>query len=171
MFLIISLSVRRLWKDQINSGMKWHLYEYRFWTKFRVLNIWYICSALYNKLGKLVSCCSKCFVVGWNDIGCSSPWNRRSRCIDLLFLTSQLYSRERDPVPILQEWLGPRTGLDRCGSPPPKFDPRTVHPVSCRHTDWAIPTYKVLYNHNNLFFLLIIFNTKREKIYCEMECR
>ena len=52
------------------------------------------------------------------------------------FLISAFYPWERDPVPILQEsWMGPRTGLDGCGSLPPRFDPRAVHPVSCRHTD------------------------------------
>jgi hypothetical protein len=41
-------------------------------------------------------------------------------------------------------WVGPRTGLDRCGKSrlPPGFDPRTVQLVASRYTDWAIgPTH------------------------------
>jgi hypothetical protein len=36
-------------------------------------------------------------------------------------------------------WVGPRSGLDRCGKcrPPPGFDRRTVQPVGSRYTDWA----------------------------------
>jgi len=36
--------------------------------------------------------------------------------------------------------VGPRAGLDRCGKsrPPLGFDPRTVHPVASRYTDYAI---------------------------------
>jgi len=34
--------------------------------------------------------------------------------------------------------VGPRAGLDKCGKsrPPSGFDPRTVHPVASRYTDW-----------------------------------
>ena len=32
-----------------------------------------------------------------------------------------------------------RSGRMRKISPPPGFDPRTVHPVASRYTDWAIP--------------------------------
>ena len=36
-------------------------------------------------------------------------------------------------------WVGLRAGLDRCGKslPTPGFDPRTVHPVGSRYTDYA----------------------------------
>ena len=51
-----------------------------------------------------------------------------------------LFTRRKDPVPIVQEagW-SPRAGLDRCGKsrPPPGFDPRTVQSVASRYTDWA----------------------------------
>jgi hypothetical protein len=45
-----------------------------------------------------------------------------------------LYSRERDPVPIVQE-----AEQLRKISTPPGFDPRTLQPVASRYTDCAIP--------------------------------
>ena len=41
--------------------------------------------------------------------------------------------------------MDPRAGLDECGKsrPPPRLDPRIVHPVASRYTDYAIPAYKV----------------------------
>jgi len=50
-----------------------------------------------------------------------------------------LYPRERPGTYCTGGWVGPRTGLDRCGkiSPPPGFDPRTVQPVASRYTDCA----------------------------------
>jgi hypothetical protein len=38
-------------------------------------------------------------------------------------------------------WVGPRAGLGGCGKSrsPPGFDPRTIHPVASRYTDYAIP--------------------------------
>ena len=44
------------------------------------------------------------------------------------------------------DWVGPQGRYgDRCGKksrPPPGFDPRTVHPVASRYTDWATrPTH------------------------------
>ena len=50
-----------------------------------------------------------------------------------------LYLRERPGTPCTGGWVGPRTGLDRCGKsrPPPGFDRRTVEPVVIRYTDWA----------------------------------
>jgi hypothetical protein len=52
-----------------------------------------------------------------------------------------LYLRERDPVPIVQEAGGPQgqSGRVRKTSPSPGFEPLTVHPVTSRYTDWAIP--------------------------------
>jgi hypothetical protein len=41
-------------------------------------------------------------------------------------------------------WVGPGTGLDRCGKSrtPPGFNPRTAQPVTSHYTDWATqPTY------------------------------
>ena len=32
-----------------------------------------------------------------------------------------------------------RAGLDKCGKPHPRFDPRTVQPVASHYTDYAIP--------------------------------
>ena len=44
----------------------------------------------------------------------------------------QLYPQERPGTHCTESWVGPRAGLDGCGkiSPPPGFDPRTVHPVA-----------------------------------------
>ena len=69
-----------------------------------------------------------------------------SRGIALLFLDQRhwkgvrgqrhalaaLYPRERPGTHFTGGWVGPRTGLDRCGkiSPPPGFDPWTVQPVA-----------------------------------------
>jgi hypothetical protein len=41
--------------------------------------------------------------------------------------------------------LGPRASPDGCGkSPlPPGFDPRTIHPVASRYTDYALPAHDV----------------------------
>ena len=43
-------------------------------------------------------------------------------------------------------WVGPRAGMDGWGKsrPPPGFDPRTVHPVASRYTDWDIPAHCLL---------------------------
>jgi hypothetical protein len=48
-----------------------------------------------------------------------------------------LYPWERIGTQCTGGLVGPRAGLDRCGksSPPPGFDPRTVHPVASRYTD------------------------------------
>jgi hypothetical protein len=48
---------------------------------------------------------------------------------------------DKYPVPIVQEagWAPQgRSGRVRKISPPTGFDPRTVHPVASRYTDWAI---------------------------------
>ena len=41
-------------------------------------------------------------------------------------------------------WVDPRAGLDGCrkSHPTPEFDPRTVHPVASRYTDWAMADNK-----------------------------
>ena len=43
--------------------------------------------------------------------------------------------------PLYRRLGGPqdRSGRVRKISPPPGFDPRIVHPVARRYTDWAIP--------------------------------
>jgi hypothetical protein len=49
-------------------------------------------------------------------------------------------------------WVGPRTGLGRCGKshPLPGFDPRFVQPVASRYADWATrPTFNI---HNKINF-------------------
>ena len=53
-----------------------------------------------------------------------------------------LYPRERPGTHCTGGWVGPRTGLDRCGKsrPPLGFDPRTVQPVASRYTDWTTRT-------------------------------
>ena len=54
--------------------------------------------------------------------------------------------RERPGTHCTGGWMGPRSGLDKCGKsvPPPGFDPRTVQHVTSRYTDWGIVTqYKV----------------------------
>ena len=49
-----------------------------------------------------------------------------------------LYPRERPGTHFTGGWVGPRAGLDgRKISSPPGFDPRTVHHVVSRYTDWA----------------------------------
>ena len=40
--------------------------------------------------------------------------------------------------PLYSRLDGPQGGKSR---PPPRFDPRTVHPVASRYTDWAIPAH------------------------------
>jgi len=52
-----------------------------------------------------------------------------------------LFPRERPGTHCIGGWVGPRASLDECGNsrPPPGFDPRTVHPVASRCTDWAVP--------------------------------
>jgi hypothetical protein len=37
-----------------------------------------------------------------------------------------------------------RSGQVQKISPPPEFDPRTVHHVASRYTDWAIPTHRCI---------------------------
>jgi len=49
--------------------------------------------------------------------------------------------------PLYRRLGGPhsRSGQVRKISPPPGFDPRTIHPVASRYTDWDIPAHvKVL---------------------------
>jgi hypothetical protein len=52
-----------------------------------------------------------------------------------------LYPRETPSIHCIVGWVGPRTGLDRCGKsrPTPGFDPRAVQRVASRYTDCAIP--------------------------------
>jgi hypothetical protein len=45
----------------------------------------------------------------------------------------RLYPRGRPGTHCTGRWVGPRTGLDKCGkSRPTGFDPRTVQPVGSR---------------------------------------
>ena len=47
--------------------------------------------------------------------------------------------------PLYRRLGGPqgRSGKVRKISPPPGLDPRTVHPVASRYTDWAIPALEI----------------------------
>jgi hypothetical protein len=47
--------------------------------------------------------------------------------------------------PLYRRLGGPqgRSGRVMKNSSPPGFDPRTVHPVASRYTDWAIPAPRV----------------------------
>jgi len=55
--------------------------------------------------------------------------------------------QEREPVRTVQEteWLPEPV---RKISPPPEFNPRTVQPVACRCTTWAIPAHKLMWFFN-----------------------
>jgi len=50
-----------------------------------------------------------------------------------------LFTPEKDPVPIVQEagWAPGPVWTARKISPPPGFDPWSVHPVTSRYTDYA----------------------------------
>jgi len=54
--------------------------------------------------------------------------------------------RERPCTHCTGGWVGPRTGMNRCGKPrpPPAFDPRNVQPVASRYTDCAISAHQEL---------------------------
>jgi hypothetical protein len=78
----------------------------------------------------------------------------------VLTATSRLlYSRERDPVPNVQEagGGGARPGMVGWGQsrPSPGFDPQTCQPVASHYTDCAVP---VDYNGHycRLFFSLVL---------------
>ena len=57
-----------------------------------------------------------------------------------------LYPQERSGTHCIARLGGPqgRSGQVRNISPPPGFDPRTVHPVVSRYTVYAIPAHAVL---------------------------
>ena len=54
-----------------------------------------------------------------------------------------LYPQERPGTHCIGGWVGPqgRSGRVKKISPPPGFDPWTVHPIASRYTDWAIPSH------------------------------
>jgi hypothetical protein len=58
-----------------------------------------------------------------------------------------IYPQERRGTHCTGVCVGPRAGLDRCGkSPlPPEFDPRTVHHLASRYTDYV--TRPILCEH------------------------
>jgi hypothetical protein len=63
-----------------------------------------------------------------------------------------LYPRERPGAHCIGVWMGLRVDLNGCekNSPPPGFDHRTVKPVACRYTDYAIVrkvSNKTMYTH------------------------
>ena len=115
----------------------------------------------------------KCTLVKALRLCTGGTVHRGSRSIVLLFLTTALEGfegsasrpgrslpRERPGTHCTGGWVGPRTGLDRCGKsrPPTGFDPRTVQPVASSYTDWATrPTglrvkYPYFYiDHNERF--------------------
>jgi len=64
-----------------------------------------------------------------------------------------LYPRERPGAHCTGGWVGPRTGLDRCGKsrPPWGFDPWTVQPVASHYTDYT--TRPILSNEYTKQFL------------------
>jgi hypothetical protein len=65
-------------------------------------------------------------------------------------LAALLTGKTRYP---LYRRLGGPKGLSRHVrkiSPPPGFDPRTVKPVACRYTDWAIPALMYKLNSRDI---------------------
>jgi hypothetical protein len=68
-----------------------------------------------------------------------------------------LYPQEKDTVPIVQE-AGWAPGPARKGSenpPPPGFDPRNVHFVASRCTDYAIPSSHTICYQNPAYNALV----------------
>jgi hypothetical protein len=72
----------------------------------------------------------------FSNLGAKCGWVVNATCLPL-------YPRERDPVAIALEYVGPRASLDGHGKsrPPLRFDPRTIQPVASRYPDWAIPVH------------------------------
>jgi len=62
-----------------------------------------------------------------------------------------LFSPGKDPVPILQEWVNPRAGLDRCGKSRPHRDSIPDPPARSQSL------YRLSYAAHNLF-RVIFFN-------------
>jgi len=60
--------------------------------------------------------------------------------------------RVRNPVSILQEvvWASELSGLLWQNEPLPRFDPRTIQPVTGRYFVWAIPTHYLDVTHINI---------------------
>jgi hypothetical protein len=54
-----------------------------------------------------------------------------------------LNPQERTVIHCIGGWVGPRAGLHECGKSRPllEFDYRTVQPVLCSYTDYAIPAH------------------------------
>jgi hypothetical protein len=54
--------------------------------------------------------------------------------------------------PLYRRLGGPqgRSGRVRKICLPPGFDPRTLHPVANRYTDWAVPAHS---HHNNMYYI------------------
>jgi hypothetical protein len=64
---------------------------------------------------------------------------------------------EKTRYPLYRRLGGPqnRSGRVRKISPPPEFDPWTVHPVASRYTHWAIPAHENKGTDKNLHSFLL----------------
>ena len=67
----MALAVKLVCKDQINAGMKWRLFEYSFWTKFRVSYYTYGFTGHVTKA--YVSDSNQIMVAYWSVYGDFSP--------------------------------------------------------------------------------------------------
>jgi len=73
-------------------------------------------------------------------------------------------------------WVGPRTGLDRCGklASPPGFDPQTIQPIASCYTNCSILAYllgvcKIKYNlcdKQKHFFIVVILYCHTGRFCC-----
>ena len=78
----------------------------------------------------------------WGSRGIALPFldHGTRRGWEVSFTLRPLFTPGKDPVPIVQEakWAPGIDWTDRKISSPPRFDPRTVQPVTSRYTDYAI---------------------------------
>ena len=72
---------------------------------------------------------------------------------------SRFAAEKENRYPLYRKLGGPRDRYwwMRKSSPPPGFDPRTVHPVASPYTDWAIPYVLNSTRYSNKFNLLLIY--------------
>ena len=71
----------------------------------------------------------------------------------------QLYPRERPDNRCIGGRVSPRASLDGRGisRPPAGFNPRTVHPVVSRYTDYAIPAHPHTHTHAHTHIYKLAF--------------